>query len=61
MPQRAFVLLSVPHVQQRSESDCLAACVDMVLKYLDAPTNYQRLLRTLRIDEQAGTPFPNIQ
>lgn len=61
MPQRSFVFLSVPHVQQRSETDCLAACVDMVLKYLDAPTNYQRLIRTLRIDEEVGTPFPNIQ
>ncbi len=61
MPQRTFVLLPVSHVQQRSESDCLAACVDMVLNYLNAPTNYQRLLRTLRVNEQAGTPFPNIQ
>ena len=57
----AFVLLPVAHVQQHNDSDCLAAYVDMVLKYLAAPTAYPRLLRALRVDKQAGTPFPNIQ
>ena len=61
MPPLSFVLLPVAHIQQHNDSDCLAACVDMVLKYLDSPMKYQRLLRTLGTNEQVGTPFPNIQ
>lgn len=57
----SYVLLPVAHVQQRGESDCLVACVDMVLKYLNAPMDYQRLFKALRTNEQTGTPFPNIQ
>ncbi|MFN8493014.1 MAG: peptidase C39 family protein [Caldilineaceae bacterium] len=61
MSQFSFVLLPVAHVQQRGEGDCLVACVDMVLKYLNAPMNYQRLFKALRVNDEAGTPFPNIQ
>lgn len=61
MPHFDFVLLPVIHVQQHNEGDCLAACVDMVLKYLAAPRAYPRLLRALHIDKRVGAPFPNIQ
>ncbi len=52
-------LLPVLHRQQTQQADCLAACVAMVLIYLQIRVNYGRLLRLLRVD-QLGTPFRNL-
>jgi ABC-type bacteriocin/lantibiotic exporter with double-glycine peptidase domain len=60
MHQFSPVLLPVGHIQQRHASDCLATCVDMILKYYNAPVDYRRLLKVLKTDPNLGTPFPNV-
>lgn len=44
------VSLSVPHIRQREDGECVAACAAMVLKYLNIPASYEQLLRLLKID-----------
>ena len=53
-------LLPVNHVQQRYQSDCLATCVDMVLRFFNTAIAYRRLLKVLKTDPTVGTPFSNI-
>ncbi len=53
-------ILSVPHIQQRTEGECLAACAAMVLSYLKFPVSYDRLLEILEI-KWFGTPASNIR
>ncbi len=53
-------LLPASHRQQRQTSDCLAACVAMVLDYLRISYNYDNLLRVLRVDE-AGAALSNVR
>ena len=55
------ILLPIEHVQQHAGGECLAACVTMVLNYLDAPIPYKRLLALLHIKRGLGTPFYNIR
>ena len=55
------ILLSVPHVLQRNNGECLAACAAMALQYSGTPVSYSRLCKTLRIQSDVGAPFPNIQ
>ena len=43
------VLLSVPHLLQRSDGDCLATCAAMVLAYLDRAMDYAELLSLLKM------------
>lgn len=52
-------LLSVIHVHQQHDADCLAACAAMVLAYIDVDIQYGRLLRVLDIQEH-GTPGRNL-
>lgn len=52
-------LLPVSHQRQKQEADCLAACVAMVLDYLQVPIAYERLLRLLQVGKY-GTPFRNL-
>jgi ABC-type bacteriocin/lantibiotic exporter with double-glycine peptidase domain len=54
------VLLSVPHLLQRSDGDCLAACAAMVLAYLDRVMDYAELLSLLKIKPH-GAPAGNIR
>lgn len=54
------MLLPLSNVQQRQQADCLAACAQMVLAYLQVPVNYDRLLRTLETSER-GTPFSRLE
>ena len=54
------ILLSVPHLLQRSDGDCLAACVAMVLAYLDRVMDYAALLSLLKIRPH-GAPAGNIR
>jgi len=56
MPQN---LLSVSHLQQHTEADCLPVCVQMVLDYLGYPTPYDRLVSLLGSD-WFGTPFRHL-
>lgn len=51
--------LPVPHRKQTQASDCLAACVAMVLDYLHRPVPYARLLSLLGIGP-IGAPRRNI-
>ena len=44
------VILSVPHIRQREDGECIAACAAMVLKYLNISASYEQLLRLLKID-----------
>jgi ABC-type bacteriocin/lantibiotic exporter with double-glycine peptidase domain len=50
------VLLSVPHLQQPRDGDCLPACAYMVLAYIDKRIYYWRL-RWLLGTQSFGTPF----
>ena len=54
------VLLSVPHLLQQSDGDCLAACATMVLTHLDRAMDYAGLLSLLRI-RPYGAPAGNIR
>ncbi len=49
------ISLPVPHIPQRSSSDCLAACAAMLLGYLGVSVGYERLLRLLGV-RPFGTP-----
>lgn len=40
-------LLPVPHRKQKQEADCLAACVAMVLDFLQQPIAYHKILALL--------------
>jgi ABC-type bacteriocin/lantibiotic exporter with double-glycine peptidase domain len=57
MPDR---FLKVPHIRQRAEADCLAACAAMLLEAVGFRANYHRLLRLLDISG-IGTPTSRIQ
>ncbi|MEM7126045.1 MAG: C39 family peptidase [Chloroflexota bacterium] len=52
-------LLSVSHLQQRNQSDCLPICTQMVAGYLGKNLSYRRLTRLLGT-RRFGTPFRNI-
>ena len=54
------VLLSVPHQNQQSDGDCLAACAAMILMHLGHTTDYPQLLNVLKI-EPYGAPASNIR
>lgn len=56
MPPR---LLSVPHIPQRGESDCLAACAGMLLAASGLTVPHDRLVRLLRTAEW-GAPRSNL-
>ncbi len=53
-------LLSVLHIQQQTESDCLPVCAQMVLNYLNLAISYRRLVNLLDT-KRFGTPFRNIK
>jgi ABC-type bacteriocin/lantibiotic exporter with double-glycine peptidase domain len=53
-------LLSVLHLQQQTESDCLPICVQMVLTYLGFDVSYTQLVKLLGT-KQFGTSFWNIK
>jgi ABC-type bacteriocin/lantibiotic exporter with double-glycine peptidase domain len=53
-------LLPIPHQQQQSDGDCLAACAAMVLAYFGRSVEYGRLLQLLRI-KAYGAPASNIR
>jgi ABC-type bacteriocin/lantibiotic exporter with double-glycine peptidase domain len=50
----------VPHQQQQSDGDCLAACAAMALAYLDYAIDSGQLLRLLKI-KPYGAPATNIR
>jgi len=50
---------TVPQREQTQPADCLAACVAMVLDYLEQPISYSQLLRLLGIGP-AGAPRRNV-
>lgn len=54
------IRLSVRHLQQPREGECLAACTAMVLNYLDVNFSYNRLVRILKIQTDYGTASSNI-
>lgn len=55
-----MTLLSVLHRQQSQEADCLAACTQIVLQYLQISLPYSRLLRILETN-RAGSYFSKIK
>lgn len=57
MPKR---LLRLPHLEQHSASDCLAACAAMMLGAIDVKVSYQALLEILNVASW-GTPHRNFQ
>ncbi|NKQ36300.1 MAG: hypothetical protein HF973_11875 [Chloroflexi bacterium] len=52
-------ILPIPHILQKSQADCLAACAAMILAYLNKPVSYEQLLALLNI-QWFGAPFNNI-
>jgi len=55
-----MLLSDFRHRQQRRESDCLVACAEMVLAYLQVPASYAQLSNLLRA-RPFGTPFGNVR
>src|SRR5262245_15867054 len=55
-----MLLSNFAHRRQQRESDCLAACAEMVLTYLEIPIGYQRLAKQLRAGP-AFTPFGHLR
>lgn len=54
--------LSVTHVPQRHEADCLAACAAMALSYVGIQVRYNQLLRLLQVDtNEAGASFYHLK
>ena len=53
-------LLVVPHQQQQSDGDCLAACAAMALAHLGRSIDYSRLLNLLNV-KTYGAPAGNIR
>jgi len=53
-------LLSVSHLQQRTQADCLPVCVQMVTNYLGMVLSYSELVTHLET-KWFGTPFPHIR
>ncbi|MBK9055966.1 MAG: hypothetical protein IPL78_35230 [Chloroflexi bacterium] len=45
--------LPVPFHKQEAESDCLAACATMLLRYIGRPLPYAQLVRLLQIGRLA--------
>ena len=54
------LILPVPHVQQRKDGECLAACAAMILAYMGIKPDYEYLLRLLDIRE-FGAPFTRLR
>lgn len=54
------ILLPVPHKRQRQEADCLAACAAMVLAHIGQPTDYDQLLKLLKV-KSFGTSGRNLK
>jgi len=57
----ATVILPVPHVPQREQRECLAACAAMLLGHIGLSTNYDQLLKLLRVTTNVGAPASNIR
>ncbi|MBE7533656.1 MAG: C39 family peptidase [Ardenticatenaceae bacterium] len=53
-------LLVVSHHPQRTQSDCLPVCAQMVTDYLGLPLSYSHLVKRLGT-RSFGTPFRNIK
>ena len=53
-------LLSVSHQKQRTQSDCLVACVQMVTEYLQNPLTYAEIFNLLGT-RWYGTPFRHVE
>lgn len=55
-----MTLLAISHLQQKQEADCLAACAQIVLQYLQIPIPYSRLLQILETD-RGGSRFSKLR
>ena len=54
------VHLVVPHIQQRVVGECLAACAQMVLTYMNILVTYEYLLKLLKVKAGLGTVATNV-
>ncbi len=54
------ILLSVSHLTQRTQSDCLVTCVQMVTEYLQHPLPYVEIFNLLGT-RWYGTPFRHVE
>lgn len=55
-----MTLLSISHRQQSQQADCLAACAQMVLQYLQIPIAYSQILAILETD-RGGSTFSKLK
>lgn len=53
--------LPIPHLQQHRVGECLAACAQMVLVYLNILVTYEHLLKLLQVKSGFWTPAANIR
>jgi ABC-type bacteriocin/lantibiotic exporter with double-glycine peptidase domain len=60
-PSMAAVYLDIDHVRQWKDGECLAACAAMVLNFINFPVAYNKLLRTLEIKDEFGTPSSKVR
>jgi len=54
------VILTVAHVPQESEGQCVAACASMCLAHIGLPTAYETVMNVLRT-QSFGTPSFNVR
>ena len=54
------ILLTVSHLQQQTETDCLPVCAQMVMIELGFTVSYSELINLLGT-KSFGTPFRNIK
>ncbi len=55
------IILSVPHIPQREQGECLAACAAMMLRHIGRLANYNQLLKLLQVRTSIGAPSSNIR
>ena len=53
-------VLSLQHVQQQEDGECLAACADMILRYIGKSIAYNRLVSLLQVKRGLGARSSNI-
>ncbi|MEK7277412.1 MAG: peptidase C39 family protein [Chloroflexota bacterium] len=49
------VILSIKHIRQRAQGDCVVACAAMALDHIGISADYNRLMKLLRLIEGVGT------
>ncbi len=49
------VVLSIKHIRQRAQGECVVACAAMILDHIGISADYNRLMKLSRLLEGVGT------